>query len=78
MANTEKQTLQLLCTYIKLLHGHLTESGHRLAILETAVKSKPELIPAYDLAFQNVKSPYLPGLDRQFQAIQQAVEKLPD
>ncbi len=78
MANQEKEILLTLCKYCEMVNAHLTEVGHRLAILEVAMRSNPDTKKAIDSAFREAKSPYIQGLPRQLSALQAAVEKLRD
>lgn len=78
MPSKEKEILRLLETYFSLLHGQLEDLLYRVKIAETALQANPVFLAAYNQAVKDTHRPMLPALPRQFSAIQQAIQRLPD
>lgn len=66
MANLQKEILQQFATYMKMVNAHLEDFDKRLAALED-----PARVPFGTRRFS-------PGPSTQLQAIEAAIQRLPD
>jgi hypothetical protein len=78
MANQTKELLRGIAKYAEIVNAHLKDFHERLELIEATIRKRPELVAAYNTSLSEKRKVFSPGPNVQLQAIQQAIERIPN